>query len=280
MDSIFETEDYRAWLKASYEERKRANAHFSYRFMAQRIDIDPGQLVKVLQGRLHLAESRIPAVAKLFTLDARAERYLVALVRFAKANSKEEVEQRWEEVQALKDIQARELAADQYEFYSSWVPTALRGLLSLEEMDQSPSHLASRLLPPVPEADIVRGLDLLGRLGLVEKGDDGRLRLTQKHIRTGELWKEKTVRAFQRETLRLAEESLERVQPRRRDVTTLTLTLAEKDLEFLRERSAAFRRDLIRLAEESDPADAVYQVNIQIFPFTAAPERPPRKARS
>lgn len=280
MDSLYETEDYRAWLKARYEERKRSNAHFSYRFMAQRIDMDPGQLVKVLQGRLHLSENHLGAVARLFGLDVRAERYLFALVRFGKAVRKEEVESRWEELQSLREVQAKELAQDQYEFYASWIPTALRGLLSLNEADQSVAGLARRLQPQPTDAEVERALDLLERLGLVTRTDEGRIQITDKHIRTGDLWKEKTVRAFQGETLRLAEQSLEKIPPRRRDITTLTLTLAEKDITFLRERAAEFRRDLIRLAEESDPADSVYQVNIQIFPFTAVSDRPPRKAKA
>lgn len=280
MDSLYETEDYRAWLKLRYEERKRSNAHFSYRFMAQRLDMDPGHLVKVLQGRLHLSENRLGAIAKLFELDARAERYFLALVRFGKAVRKEEVEARWEELQSLKEVQAKELAQDQYEFYASWIPTALRGLLSLNEADQSVAGLAQRLDPQPTEAEVVRALELLERLGLVSRNAEGRIQITDKHIRTGDLWKEKTVRAFQAETLRLAEHSLERIPARRRDITTLTLTLAEKDLAFLRERAAEFRRDLIRLAEESDPADSVYQVNIQIFPFTSTTDRPPRKAKT
>jgi uncharacterized protein (TIGR02147 family) len=279
VDSLFETEDYRAWLKARYEERKRSNAHFSYRFMAQRIDMDPGQLVKVLQGRLHLSENHLGAVAKLFGLDARGEKFLLALVRFGKAVRKEEVESRWEELQALKEIQAKELAQDQYEFYNNWIPTALRGLLSLNEADQSVANLARRLSPRPTQDEVAKALALLERLGLVERNDDDRLRILDKHIRTGDLWKEKTVRAFQTETLRLAEQSLESVPPARRDITTLTLTLAEKDLGFLRERAAEFRRDLIRLAEESEPADSVFQVNIQIFPFTCGAERLPRKAK-
>lgn len=279
MDSLYETDDYRAWLKSRYEERKRSNAHFSYRFMAQRIEMDPGQLVKVLQGRLHLSENRLGAIAKLFGLDSRSERYLLALVRFGKAIRKEEVEARWEEVQALKEVQAKELAQDQYEFYASWIPTALRGLLSLNEADQSVASLARRLQPQPTESEVVRALELLQRLGLATRNEAGRIQITDKHIRTGDLWKEKTVRAFQSETLRLAEQSLETIPPRRRDITTLTLTLAEKDLVFLRERAAEFRRDLIRLAEESDPADGVYQVNIQIYPFTTMPDRPPRKAK-
>jgi len=277
VDSLYEAEDYRTWMKGRYEERKRIQAHFSYRYMALRTGMDAGQLVKVLQGKLHLAANKVPAVAKLFGLDPRSEKFFEALVRFGKAVERDEIEKRWEELQALRDVQAGELEKDQYEFYTTWLPTAVRGLLSLEEPDQTPETLRERLEPHPDLGDVVRALELLRRLGMAELENGGRWSLAQKHIRTGPQWRERTVRHFQSETMRLATEALERIPPRRRDISTLTLTLAEKDLPLLKERIAELRRDLVHLAEESDPADAVYQVNVQVFPFTQEIDRGKRK---
>lgn len=268
MDSLYEAEDYRTWMRERYEERKRAQPNFSYRFMAMRLEMDAGQLVKILQGKLHLVPRKIPAVAKLFGLDAKAERFLEALVRFGKASAASDIQRRWEELQSLKDVQAGELGIDQYDFYSNWLPTALRGLISLGESDQSTMRLRERLLPAPEREELERALELLKRLGLVEPdGGDGWVPV-QKHIRTGTYWRDQTVRRFQSDTMRLAIEALHSIPARRRDISTLTLTLAEKDLPLLKERVAELRRDLVRLAEESDPADAVFQVNVQVFPLT------------
>ena len=277
VDSLYEAEDYRVWMRSRYEERKRSQPHFSYRYMAMKLDMDPGHLVKVLQGKLHLVPQKIPAVAKLFGLDARAERFLEALVRFAKATGAQEISRRWDEIQALKEIQARELEQDQYAFYSTWLPTAVRGVLSLGEYDQNPGTIGMRILPRVEASEVERALEVLSRLGLVAKDDADRWTLSHKHIRTGDLWREKTVRHFQADTMRLATDALETIPAKRRDISTLTLTLAEKDLPLLKERVAEFRRDLVRLAEESDPADSVYQVNVQVFPMTAETSRARRK---
>ena len=277
MDTLYDAEDYRAWMKARYEERKKAQPHFSYRYMAAKIGMDAGQLVKVLQGKLHLSPQRLPAVANLFGLDARESRFLEALLRFGRASGREEIEQRWEELQALKGIDARELEKDQYDYYSTWLPTAVRGLLSLGEADQSIAGLRGRIHPHPDSEEVQKAVALLERLGLVNRDAVGRLVLCDKHIRTGSNWRERTVRRFQADTMRLATEALEGVPPRRRDISTLTLTLAEKDLPLLKERVAELRRDLVRLAEESDPADAVYQVNVQVFPLTAEATKARRK---
>lgn len=277
MDNLYEAEDYRAWMRSRYEERKKNQPHFSYRFMAMKLEMDAGQLVKILQGKLHLVPQKIPAVAKLFGLDARSERFLDALVRFSKATGTQEISRRWDEIQSLKEVQSRELQQDQYEFYSTWLPTAVRGVLSLGEPDQTPKTIGARIVPRTDASEVERALNVLSRLGLIVMDDAKRWTLAHKHIRTGDLWREKTVRHFQTDTMRLATEALESVPAKRRDISTLTLTLAEKDLPLLKERVAEFRRDLVRLAEESDPADSVYQVNVQVFPMTSEPPRTRRR---
>ncbi len=277
MDSLYEAEDYRTWMRERYEERKRIQPNFSYRFMAMRLEMDPGQLVKILQGKLHLVPQKIPLVAKLFGLDARSERFFEALVRFGKATGAQEISRRWDEIQSLREVQGRELEQDQYEFYSTWLPTAVRGVLSLGEPDQTPKGIGNRIVPRVDASEVERALGLLERLGLASREGGGWI-LAHKHIRTGDLWRQKTVRHFQADTMRLATEALESIPAKRRDISTLTLTLAEEDLPLLKERVAEFRRDLVRLAEESDPADSVYQVNVQVFPFTSETGRTRRKA--
>lgn len=276
MDSLYEAEDYRTWMRERYEERKRIQPNFSYRFMAMRLEMDAGQLVKILQGKLHLVPQKIPMVAKLFGLDARSERFFEALVRFGKATGTQEISRRWDEIQSLREVQSRELEQDQYEFYSTWLPTAVRGVLSLGEPDQTPKAIGDRIVPRVDAPEVERSLALLERLGLVAR-EGGGWSLAHKHIRTGDLWRQKTVRRFQTDTMRLATDALESIPAKRRDVSTLTLTLAEKDLPLLKERVAEFRRDLVRLAEESDPADSVYQVNVQVFPMTSETSRARRK---
>lgn len=276
MDSLYEAEDYRTWMRERYEERKRIQPNFSYRFMAIRLEMDAGQLVKILQGKLHLVPQKIPMVAKLFGLDARSERFFEALVRFGKATGTQEISRRWDEIQSLREVQSRELEQDQYEFYSTWLPTAVRGVLSLGEPDQTPKAIGDRIVPRVDAPEVERSLALLERLGLVAR-EGGGWSLAHKHIRTGDLWRQKTVRRFQIDTMRLATEALESIPAKRRDISTLTLTLAEKDLPLLKERVAEFRRDLVRLAEESDPADSVYQVNVQVFPMTSETSRARRK---
>ncbi|MBK8802939.1 MAG: hypothetical protein IPN71_12975 [Fibrobacteres bacterium] len=89
----------------------------------------------------------------------------------------------------------------------------------------------------------------------MERNDDDRLRILDKHIRTGDLWKENRPGVPGPRPCAWPNNPWNRSScPTRHHHPYLAL--AEKDLGFLRGRAAEFRRDLIRLAEESEPADS------------------------
>jgi uncharacterized protein (TIGR02147 family) len=86
-------------------------------------------------------------------------------------------------------------------------------------------------------------------------------------VSTGGNWRSQAVRAFQHETIRLADESLDRHQPFLRDISTVTMTFCMDDIQLLREKINAFREDLLRLSQEGTDDDTVFQLNIQMFPL-------------
>ena len=83
------------------------------------------------------------------------------------------------------------------------------------------------------------------------------------------------MRGYQADTLDLAKAALECHLPEHRDISTLTLSFDSRDLPLVRERLAAVRDSLIQLSAEAQRPDAVYQVNMQVFPLTARLEEAP-----
>jgi uncharacterized protein (TIGR02147 family) len=93
-------------------------------------------------------------------------------------------------------------------------------------------------------------------------------RVTDRFVTTNRQWRSLAVKAFQAETIKLALESLDRHARPRRDISTVTVSIAEKDLPTLRERIAEFRNDILKMAEASAETDSVYQLNVQLFPLS------------
>ena len=102
---------------------------------------------------------------------------------------------------------------------------------------------------------------------MISEGKDGFWKVNDTFVSTGGNWRSEAVRAFQKETIRLAGESLERHAPPLRDISTVTMTFNMNDIQLLREKVKEFRADLLRLSQDGTGDDTVFQLNVQLFPL-------------
>lgn len=272
MPELLDYLDYRQYLRDVYEWRKsRGEAFFSYRYMAARIGIDAGYLVKLLQGKVHLGESSIEPTMKLLHLEGKSAAFFQQLVAFGKARTDRQINDEFHKLMAIKGIGARTLDEDRFAFYQSWHHSAIRALVGILPFRGDFASLAKRLSPAITEDQARDSIELLERLELIHKTPEGDWELTERFVTTGDGWRSQAVRAFQGQTLELAKESLERHSPEIRDISTVTVTLSREDMPELRERIAQFRQDILRMARESRHQEAVFQLNVQLFPLTELP---------
>ena len=96
---------------------------------------------------------------------------------------------------------------------------------------------------------------------------DGFWKVNDTFVSTGGNWRSEAVRAFQKETIRLAGESLERHAPPVRDISTVTMTFNMDDIALIREKIKEFRSELLRLSQEGTGDNTVFQLNVQLFPL-------------
>ena len=276
MPSVYDYYDYRAFLRDCYEERKKQDTYFSYRFMGNKAGLDAGYLVRVLQGLDHLPDRCIAKLSALFKLDREETAFLRALIAYNKARTQSRIRETFARLLQLRSVSRRSLESHQYEYYNKWYYSAVRALIGLYDFDGSDyGQLARRLDPEISIDESREAVELLEKIGLIRRHEDGMYRVTDTMITTGEQWRSHAVRAYQKETFNLAVRSLEKQPPDKRDLSTVTFTVAEKDLDELRERIAEFRTSLLSMARQSDTPDTVYQLNVQLFPLN----KPQRQAR-
>jgi len=268
MKTIFDYVDYHEYLRELYLEKKQESSYFSYRFLGQKLELDPGFVAKVLQGRMHLAVASIPRVVAFFKFTKREADYFDAMVKFGRAKNERDVKIYFERMNALKGVESRILEQKQYQFYTRWHHTAIRALLGYYRFVDDYAALGAKLSPAI-EADEARAsIELLAELGLIARGQDGVWHLCETAISTGEAWRSEAIRAFQRETLALARESIDRHPKERRDVSTITMAISHADLVEIRERAKEFRQSVMQMKTGNEVQDCVYQVNIQVIPLT------------
>jgi uncharacterized protein (TIGR02147 family) len=225
-------------------------------------------LVKIFQKQRHISSSSIERFIDLCELTGSEAEYFSTLVSFNKAKSDRDIKLHYERLLMLRGVKTRTLERSQYEYYQKWYYSAILTLLDFYEFTGDYRELATRLDPPITEAQARKSIALLKSLGLVTQNDMGVLKLTNSVLTSGEGCPPFAVKTFQEETMKLAIESLHRHSREERNISTVTITLAKSDLNEINDIIKEFRSALLKFAVDAKDADTVYQLNVQLFPVT------------
>lgn len=265
---ILDYNDYREYLKDCLERMRESRPWFSLRYLSKQIELDPGNLVKVVQKERHLPDRCLGQLASELGLNQRETEYLEHLADFAKARTAEQTKRAYEKLLDLKYARPEVLGRDQYSFYRDWKCTAVLALLHIDRIKGTESVLAEMLEPKTSVEEVHRVLALLSELGLARAGKGGKWVACKSILTTGETWKDIAIREFQKETLQLAGRALDRIPKEERDISTLTVTLGAKDLDRIREMARQFRREVLSIAAQAPDPERVWQLNLQLFPLS------------
>ena len=267
MKPIFEYTDYREWIRDAFDDFKQRKTVISWRYMAMKLGADPGNLLRVSQGKIHLTLSLVKPMAEFFELDEKETAYWTELVCFGRAKTDAEALNHYEKMQILKGIPLKRLAKKELEFYRHWYCNPIRSIIGICRFKDDYEGLAECCTPPITVEEAKSAVKLLYDLNMISKDRDGYWKVNDTFVSTGGNWRSEAVRTFQKETIRLAGESLERHAPPLRDISTVTMTFNMDDIALIREKIKEFRSELLRLSQEGDGDDTVFQLNVQLFPI-------------
>jgi uncharacterized protein (TIGR02147 family) len=267
MQTIFDYLDYRVYLRDFYDAQKRECSYFSYRYISRKVGMDAGYLVKILQGKLHIPEKYIDGFCTLCKFSEKENDYFRTLVSFNKAKSESQIKIHFEKLMSFKSPGKHQLHKHQYEYYRKWYYTAIRSLIGIVDFCGDYEALSHMLTPRISAREVKNAVELLEKLGLILKDQNGKYLLSDTFVTTGESWRSFVVKDFQRETIQLAAESLDRHKKEERDISTVTVAINIKDLEELKAKTTEFRNAILKLADDSSGPDTVFQLNVQLFPL-------------
>jgi len=262
--------DYRSYLADWIADRKDNGMPASNRWFAQKMHINSASwLTDVLRGTKGLSKATANRVSGVLRHSPADSRHFETLVAYNQARTLGERNAYYEELLAIRRIKdPKVVSPGQYEYYASWYHSAVRSLIGVLRFTGDFERLAKSVSPRISPRQARRSVELLETLGLVRRDPDGAYRLDSSAITTGDYEKSLAISNFQQETMRLAQEALDRYPRNVRDISTVTLGVSEKSLEEIRRLAAEFRRRVTELANTDMEADRVYQVNIQVFPLS------------
>ncbi len=267
MKQIFEYTDYREWLRDAFDDFKQRKSIISWRYMAMKIGADPGNLLRMSQGKIHLSTNFIKPTAEFFELGEKETAYWTEMVLFGRSKTDADALQHYEKMQALKGVSLKYLAKKELEFYRHWYYNAIRSIIGICKFKDDYEGLAESCTPQISVEEAKSAVELLSELNMISTDREGYWKVNDTFVSTGGNWRSAAVRQFQKDTIALAGESLERHQPYLRDISTVTMTFNMDDIQLIREKIKEFRSDLLRLSQEGSGDDTVFQLNVQLFPL-------------
>ncbi|MBN1654538.1 MAG: TIGR02147 family protein [Deltaproteobacteria bacterium] len=265
---VFRYLDYRTFLETFYRTKKPHG--YSYRKFSQRAHLrSPNYLKLVIEGKRNLTAAMASRFADACGLHGDAKEYFEKLVEFNQARSTEDRNRAYHQLTSFSRYRrAQKLEVAHGQYHSKWYLPAIRELAARTDFKNDPNWIAPRLLPPITSREAAQALELLLRLGLLQRDDTGRLFQGSPVLTTGPETKGLHIVSYHKSMMIKAAESIDIVAPSERDISSLTMCLGPGGLNKLKEQIQAFRNELIKLAEtEPDPRQVV-QLNIQLFPLS------------
>lgn len=275
MKSIFEYQDYRKYLRDMYTFQKAHDRKFSFRYFSKIAGFKACNVLKlVMDGKQNIASYSIEKFTKALKLNKEESLFFRNLVLFNQASDSGE-----KQVYAEALLKSRHfkkiypIKESQFNFYRHWYFTAVRELVSLPEFREDADWVARRLTPAISAAEARKALDELLKLGLIERDEKGKLRQTDAHITTADEVSSAAVAEFTRQMLRLAAESIDRVNRSKRDISTQTFSASEETTVKIKARIQEFRKEIIDMIDRDNSIhNCIYQLNFQLFPLVETDE--------
>lgn len=273
MDTLWTATDYRVFLREWLDTERTRRPAASLRWMAQILSMDPSLLSKILGQERHVSHSRVQPICDLLRLDPREGEYFRALVHYAKAKGHREAQVCFSKMAQLRRVSPVPLDDVQVAYWESWIHAALRSLLACRDFRDEWERMGAMLRPRQSARKVREGLSLLERIGLAHRDASGIWRARDAFLKDGSPAQGPMVRHFHRQSLMLAQESIESLSKELRDLSSVTVSITPEGYPQLVQMVREFRAQVLSTVAAMRDPDRVYQLNLQLVPL-ALPEEP------
>lgn len=279
--SIYGYTNYRKYLHDYYEFKKRGPRGYSYRNFAKSAGFSSPNIMKlIIEGKRNLSHESIAKVIQALSFSGAMGEYFTALVLMNQASSDEEKAIHFNTLQKLTPhAKKRDLNVEGLKYLSHWLHATLREMAQFPDFKDDPYWIARRLVFPVTIGEIGNALSFLFDEKFIEKTDQG-FKIGDHMVLSSDEVRSLAIRNYHRQMLELARQSLENLPMESREFGALTLNLPESALPELKAKLKAIRKDLhewslqiSQHASNNERAEAVTQINFQMFPLSRRVEK-------
>jgi uncharacterized protein (TIGR02147 family) len=273
LPEVFSFLDHRDFLREWFEAKRIQSRAFSYRTFARKAGFaSHAFLSEVIQGRRNLSVESAEKCVVALGLAGDAARYFSVLVHYGQETHPEKRQDLLSDLLRLQATRSIErVGGKKTEYFAHWIHMAVRELAVFSGLDAA--GIASLLRPAANVAEIQASLDLLVRLELLKRGEDGSWEYSFPRLTPGDV-DPVVLRNLKRQMILLAQDRLAEPEGPETHISSVTISVSKRKISRVREILERTRKDILaETAADEDPADQVLQVNLQLFPLSESLER-------
>ena len=265
---IYAYEDYRAFLRDSFLERKGSDPDFTHRKLAALGGFaNPGFFNEVIKGRRDLTGEAANKFCRAFGWKENEADYFRLLVSHNQSRNPEEKDDIFRRMSFRRGRSAfSRTHPGAVRYYRDSSYALVRAALRVMDFRGEYERLSRFLVPPMPVPLVKRCLRDLCEWGLVKQESDGRYAVTSAFLEPGPNMEE-ALKRMHRDWIQQAAVTLDAFPKADRHISSALITLSERGYRDLLRRVEEFRADLLEVVKkESKIPERVVQMNIQVFP--------------
>lgn len=270
LPNIYDYNDFRRFLN-DYQNGKRASdRRFTKSNICKGLGLPNSRSYfnDVINGK-QVSGTYIERFINLLEFDTDQARFFRVLVKFNQADTAEERELYFEQLISLNKTPKKELNKDVIDYYSQWYHSTIRAALETINFTDDYKQLVKLIFPPITDKKARESIELLLRLGVIEKNNSGYLKPVEKAIYAGKDIKAELLKQYQLACMENAKTALLKNKDMHQIYSTNTISISKEGYERLKKRLHKFKSEVRSLVhKDENPADRVYQMNIQLFPNT------------
>jgi uncharacterized protein (TIGR02147 family) len=269
LPDIFEYIDFRRYLADYRAVKKAIDPGFTHAYICHKLG-NPntrGYLDNIIKGRKLLTSPFVDRMAELLQLSPSETKYFRALVHYNQTMIPQEKEFFFDQIVQLNKAPRKFIDAKSYAFYREWYHNTIYALLDIYDFRDEYSVIAKKLKPHITVTQAKNSIELLRRLELIAPDEKGFLKPTSKVLSTGECVKDHIIRQYQLQCLERGKEAIILEDDDPRKTSTFTVSVSSKGFQHIVTRLQQFKSEIRSIVhQDSDRAQKVYQINLQIFP--------------
>jgi uncharacterized protein (TIGR02147 family) len=271
MVNIFEYQNYREYLRDYYNSEKAAKKYFSYRYFSKKAGINaPAFLFYIIKNKRDLTKKSVLKISTAIGHNREEADFFENLVFFNQADTIQEKTVYYSKIIELrKPVLISEVGKDRYEYYNKWYHSVIREVVTFFDFKNDFALLGNFLISSITAREAQASVDLLEKLGFIEKDDTGLYHQSENLIAAKpDSVNMFIIEKFQREMLEMAMKSYDRFPRQERLTASTTFSISKETFELFKLKTREFRKELMEIGRLDSKPDRVYQFTFNLFPLT------------